>query len=180
MGESAVSQWEEFGFNTEHVTVEGSTFWGQTVPNGDYRVTTWDWGGSNFHPYFAFWLDFSSPSRLQSHHFPSSEIEVPWPIGNVEGWDETETLNLQEMTAELVQTPAGSDREIELTRQLAWAWNQTVPCIQTCVGQFPQILSNDDWNLPSSDTDVMQFDNPHEILLRPHIEGMPHMSAKTE
>jgi len=183
MGESFLAQWEEFGVQGEHVIEEGSTFWGKSVPEGDFMLATENWNPNNVpHPYFTFFTEFNDPARQRSMNYPdwSEGIEVPWPVGNIGGWDETRTVRPNEMVSQLGKTQPGTEEETRLVRELAWVWNQTCLCIMNCTGHWPWILSDDDWEIPGEDHKVWDMPNhPLPFVTRPQIEEFPVITAKT-
>jgi peptide/nickel transport system substrate-binding protein len=174
--QTIVSNLQEFGIQAEMQTYEATTFFGKTLPNGNYRLALDAWGGFKFYPYFSFYSNFSRPSQLQSYNYPASEVEVPMPVGDLQG--SLETIDAQKLVVDLSQTDAGSEEEMTLIQKLAWIWNQTVPAFAFEVTRDQTILTNDDWNIPSEDSETMDIRRPIEVLTRPAIRET--IAAKTE
>jgi peptide/nickel transport system substrate-binding protein len=184
MGESFLSQWKDFGIEGEHVVEEGSTFWGKSIPEGDFMMATENWNPTSVpHPYFTFFTEFNDPARQQSMNYPdwSQGIEVPWPVGNVGGWDETKTVKPNEMVSKLGEAQPGSEEETRLVRELAWIWNQTALCLMNCTGHWPWVLSDDEWDIPDKDHKAWKMPNhPLPFITRPQLEEFPAIKAKTQ
>lgn len=174
-----LSQLKQFGFKTQLLTVEGTTYWGKTAPQGNYRITMGpSWGGFNYHPYFSFHMEFADPSRLSPTKFPAKKVKIP-EQGNI-GGPYDRTVNVTKKVKDLGRTQSESKGK-KLVRELAWAWNQSIPCIGFTLTNDTHILTKDDWVLPEPDTELMDnIKYPLEVLVRPQIEGFPHMEAKTK
>lgn len=187
-----IAQLEEFGIQAELITVEGSTYWGKTGPEGNYRASVGpSWGGisaSGYHPYYAYHTEFGDTSRVDATNYPATSVDVP-EYGNI-GGEYSQTVNPREKKQQLATTSAGSGDETRLVQELAWIWNQTLPCVAFTVTNDTQILTNDQWELPERDHPVLtEVRYPHEILFRPQVDGTregsgdtnwPHITAKTE
>jgi ABC-type transport system substrate-binding protein len=135
--------------------------------NGNFQISAWFFGGGP-HPYFAY-QGFTQPA-YNSANGPTT-AQIPYPVGDPEG--SMQEINVTEKVKQLSVT-TNPDKEQELVRELAWFQNQVLPVMTLTNGSVPSYISDDDWEIPSLEDDVMGFKAPCYFLLR-----LGQLKAKT-
>ena len=123
--ETIHSQLERAGIDADLTISEPATF-EESFQTGDYdmRLGWWALGSETPAPWFSFRDPFSDAYERSELNYPE-EVEVPWPPG-----EETDTrdVNVEDAVSELGQATS-EDETTEITRELAWVWNQELPKI---------------------------------------------------
>lgn len=169
----AKNNFEDFGIPTKINTQEASTFFGVTVPNGEYGLALWTSGGWRqpfpFSDYNMTWNPDASPWAKGTNANPNPE--VPWPPGNPEG--DTQEIDLMGKIEELGR--ASGDQEAQLVDELAWIFNVTAPSIKLTERHFVSMIRTDKWDVPPED-------DPRHTILTPihYLPKLGEMNAKTE
>jgi peptide/nickel transport system substrate-binding protein len=146
--QTVVGQLQQFGINAEMVTVEGTALYGDTIPNGDFRVVATFWAQSQPYPYYNYEYVWSNNSNQQNaYHWPTevSGIPAPFDAGN----DPT-TIPTKQLVGELAQAPEEQE-QLDLTRRLAWAYNQDLPIYPLYHQDGGHFINGDGWDLPPKD-----------------------------
>jgi peptide/nickel transport system substrate-binding protein len=170
--QTASDRLDQFGINTSLSSVEQTTYFGNTVPNGDYDIATSWWGSiGQVNPYFAMGSILGADSDLHTGaHYPY-EVSIPTPIGNP---SDSKSFDLREKITKIA-TSKQKKQARQHIQELAWLINQDVPILPICEKSNMGALSNDDWNIPSADAPVMQIDSPTHWLPR-----VGKLTAKTK
>jgi len=116
---------------------------------------------------FFFMSAVITSTRSALGNWPRETVELP-PVGEPDG-DPTE-FDLQAILQQI--TTATSDEPLaEATRRYSWYINQELPVTQLASAAYPVYMTNDDWEFPSPDADVMGLRSPYHQLLRETEEG---------
>jgi peptide/nickel transport system substrate-binding protein len=151
----AVSNLKEFGIKAELNAIEGTSFFSKTIPNLDYGLTRGYYGHSTVPiAWRNSWVRYDGPedkdyaAYLQKPH-DSTVLEVP-PIGEPDSDETIEIDVLDRFNA--VRHAREEERIRHISKELAWAFNQTVPRLPVSTAPFHWYLDHDDWNYPPSDS----------------------------
>jgi peptide/nickel transport system substrate-binding protein len=151
----AVSNLKEFGINAELNAVEGTTFFSQVIPNLDYGLTRGYYSNPSVPgAWFRSWFRYDGPgdkeypAYLQEPH-DQAVVEVP-PIGEPDS-DRTMSIDIRENYDE-IRSSSDTSRIQELSKELCWAFNQSVPRIPVSQVPYTWYMTNDDWWLPPDET----------------------------
>ena len=137
-----------FGLNAEVRTLEVSTYF-DDLDEGNFQLATDSWGAIALPvPFHDFQTPFTGARRREGFGVPQV-IEIPMPIGDVDG--SLEEIDLDEIFAEMLV--ADEDTYREHTQLLSWAFNQFLPITQW--GSFPSAIWVDDehWDWPAEGDD---------------------------
>lgn len=156
--QTIVSQLQSFGIEAELNSVDSSTYFGDTFPNGDFELAIDWWGGASSYPYFGFSWVFEGQNQEgpDAWNMPE-EIDTPMPVGDPDG--DLQAVNVPEKLTELTQTESGTDAETELIEELAWVINQTLPKLPIHEKQDQSFLNTERWDVPEDDP-VMDIPYP--------------------
>jgi len=149
---------EDFGISSNVTAEEVAAYTGSTMPESDFEVGAWFWGGPGPHPYYEFRNAFNGEVTNYANY--SAEISLP-PVGEPDGPEET--VNLTELTKQLGST-ADEEEEKELVRQLAWAYNYDLPQYILFTRQGRWFIDTEEWDIPDMDDPVIfSGENPHRL-----------------
>ena len=162
-GQTVASQLSQFGLDTRLKTVEPTTFNSNVWDKGDFRIAMVSWGGDYPQPYAWYNGPFTDDRKRMG--IPDA-IEMP-PVGerNVPG-DGGIRVEFESAVDKLTQV--NGDTLNEVTSRLAWVYNYYVPQIQLYEERTETWFTNDDWEYPSLDSDVMKrrFYTPFHYVLK--------------
>lgn len=137
---------DEFGIENEVTSSGNTTYFGQTVANGDFDVALNWWGGGNLYPYFGYNMMWNNNRMDRTDRYPAggdAEVEVPQEIGDFEGNSGMETVQPRKLVQQLGSTSDEGEQE-ELIKQLAWVFNYDLPTIPL----FDWVLTSAMWGEP--------------------------------
>jgi peptide/nickel transport system substrate-binding protein len=151
----AVSNLKQFGIKAELNAVEGTSFFSKSLPNLDYGLTR-GYYGKMAAPlaWKATWVRYDGPDEedyaayLQEPH-DSTVVEVP-PVGEADSSDTIEIDVLERYNE--VRFTSNEEKIREISRELAWAFNQTVPRLPVSTVPTSWYLVHDEWNYPAADS----------------------------
>jgi ABC-type transport system substrate-binding protein len=148
-----VSQLEDFGIKAQMETVETSTYWSKTMPEGDFTAAVSTWSFWQPYPWYQFRLQFLPAGQIDTqfgikNNVPA-ELEVPMPVGKPSG--STETVKPRELIDKL-SVATTKEEETRLIRKLAWTFNQTMPLlpIRTKTSLSGGSWDTGSWEFPDS------------------------------
>lgn len=145
-----VDQLISFGIDVE-LSIASTTVNTNNINSGEFELTFDLYGTTDQYPYFTYDSVFNS-SYSANNLTPEEPVEIPFPIGDLDG--ETEEFSFNDTLNELAQT-MDSERQEQLIRELAWAWNVSQPMIQLLDrGLVEAVKGEPVWNLPDEDHDV--------------------------
>lgn len=180
MGQTMVSTLQDIGIKAELVTQEGTGLFGESWAPGNFKVIHIHSGFGGFHPYFYYKKPFTSDSEW-SQWSPPEEVEIPMPIGDPDG--SLETMQVGDKVRELRAT-TDENQEEELVKQLAWAFNQSLPYLISAPYEYPQFLTNDDWDYPAAGSHPKHLQEVDQMYRRAGIHEFIQkrgiVQAKTE
>ncbi len=147
----------EFGIKTQNKSVENTTFFGQYWGPSDFKVVPWFWNNSALSkPFFSLSWILTSGTVMSNLNFPE-QPEVP-PMGEPEG--ETSPSDVRSKLQSL--GTAGDDATVtELTRDLAWDVNQSLPMVPIVEVSSQSFWNGNRWNIPPADTDKKYINNEY-------------------
>ncbi|WP_224450375.1 ABC transporter substrate-binding protein [Haloprofundus salilacus] len=156
------SQLSSFGIDTRVQTSDATSFQSNILERGDFELAVTTWGAGYPHPY-AWYNDAINQTGRKSKRMPKT-VELP-PIGDFEAEPGDISINLDQEVEALSQI---SDDEMnDAVARMAWVYNWGIPQIQIFEAENMTWFSNDHWEYPALDSDIMQrrFYTPfHNIL----------------
>ncbi|WP_227355855.1 ABC transporter substrate-binding protein [Haladaptatus salinisoli] len=160
--QTVTSQLKQFGIDTQLRTMEATSFEENIWNQGDFRIASAGWGADYPQPYA--WYNNTFVENRDKTGMPS-EISTP-PVGEPNGPQGSLTMNLDTAVNNL--TKFNGEKLKKQTRELAWAYDFLVPQLQIYESRDQTWFSNDDWNYPSLDSDIMQrrFYTPFHYILK--------------
>jgi peptide/nickel transport system substrate-binding protein len=167
----AVSNLKEFGINAELNAIEGTSFFSRTLSNMEYGLTRGYYSHSVTPlAWRRSWVRYGGPeeheySAYLQQPFDSTVVEVP-PIGEPES-DETIEIDILERY-DAVRRATDQSEIIEISKELAWAFNQTVPRLPVSPQVQPFYFEHDDWEYADSDDPMGQY----PLWLMPQYGGI--------
>ncbi len=179
--EYAADNLSEFGIESTVEVVEGTTFFGQTIPNLEYELSRGFIGfGIGTEGWENTWIRYDSGDDMEdpfSYYLqePYGEpgLQVP-PIGEPDSDDRVE-IDPLELYHELTRTDDEARIE-EISQELSWAFNQTVPKLPGSSGVYGWYMT-ERWDYPDDyGQDPLAGLMPWTYVL-PQIGAL---SAKTE
>jgi peptide/nickel transport system substrate-binding protein len=144
----AVSNLKDFGIDAELRSVEGTSFFSQTVPQMDYGMTRGYYSRSNaLEAWRLSWIRFDGPEEEDyaaylQEPFDSTVVEVP-PIGDSDSDERIEIDVLDRF--DRIRSETDPEAVTELSRELSWAFNQTVPRLPVSPTPSHWYLNHDEW-----------------------------------
>jgi peptide/nickel transport system substrate-binding protein len=144
------SHLKQFGINSQLRTMEETSFQKNIWEQGDFQIASGAWGADYPQPYA--WFNDTFVENREKMGIPN-EISVP-PVGKPNGSDDSLTLNFDTAINNL--TKLNGQKLNQQTAELAWAWNSMVPQLQIYEERSQTWFTNDEWNYPSLDSDIMQ------------------------
>lgn len=174
--EFAASNLNQFGIESTVEVIEGTTFFGQTLPNLDYELTRGFIGFSNIVSGWELsWLRYDGADEADEpfanylqEPYGEPGLEIP-PIGEPDS-DDTIEVDPVELYDELAHT-TDEERVTEISETLAWAFNQTVPKLPGSAGVYGWFMMGDRWNYPDD-----QENDPLAGLM-PFTYSLPQIGA---
>ncbi|WP_247004588.1 ABC transporter substrate-binding protein [Halosolutus gelatinilyticus] len=173
--EYAASNLSEFGIESNVETVEGTTYFGETIPQLDYELARGYIGFSNVVTGWRLtWLRYDAENQSEepfSYYLqePYGEpgLEVP-PIGEP---DSSDTIEVDPVALfEELQHTTDEARVTEISETLSWAYNQTVPKLPAGAGAYPWYM-NSSWSYPD------QLGEDRLSGLMPFTYSLPQIGA---
>lgn len=155
--QTLVGQLQAFGIKAQAVTKSLSSFF-SAFGDGDFTLAISFFSG-RYHPYQGLRMLFGAESGT----YAPSEYEVPMPVGDPDG--SPETVDVKALGDEILNTRDESKVK-QLIVKFSWVYNQTVPRVPPLIGSGMTFLTDDDWNYPKADADVMKIFYPNYWLLR--------------
>lgn len=154
VAETAVSNLNQFGINAELRAIEPTDFYAR-IDDGDYQVTMNWWGGGGI-PYYAYGMWTNPDGGVSAHMNLPFEFSIP-PIAQPNG--KLSTVNAGTLVNQLKLSD--KDETTELTRQLAWLYNQTLPVMPvTLLQRVAWIYRTDNWKITGNNKGLLKTENP--------------------
>ena len=169
--QSITSQLKQFGIDSRLQTMEATSFQENIWSQGDFRIASGTWGADYPQPYA--WYNNTFAENREKLGMPD-EISLP-PIGEPDGPQDAITMNLDTAINNL--TKLSGQEFTDQVRKLAWAYDYAVPQLQIYESRAQTWFTNDEWNYPSLDSDIMKrtFYTPFHYILK-----TGQFTAKTE
>jgi peptide/nickel transport system substrate-binding protein len=147
VGQTIVQSFQSFGIKSELITEEGTAFFSNSWTPGEFKMIHVHTGFGGYHPYFYYLKPFKSDSAWSMWN-PPEEVEVPSTFGDPTS--SLETMNVGQKVDEL-RAATDTETEKQLVKDLAWAFNQSLPYLISMPYSYPQFLTNDEWSYPADD-----------------------------
>ncbi|GAA0249779.1 ABC transporter substrate-binding protein [Haladaptatus pallidirubidus] len=149
---------EQFGIKVEQTQQEDSTFFGETIPNGNFDLAACNWGGGGANlPYANFQTHFYDRKDSDGYPVPS-KVDIPMPAGNPNG--SIQTVDVRKKISELGVASDEAQRK-KLITEIAWAYNQSAHHFPARVWEAIAYVSTEQWKFPDPKNDVdMHLDRP--------------------
>lgn len=148
--QTMVSQLKDFGIPSQVKTTQGSTYLSSLWPNGNFRLATYGWAAGRAYPYYTYEYTFRAEDQTGAISL-SDEITVPKMGGGG-----TTTVKPAELVSSL-ETKISDSKEKEIIHQLAWVYNQDLPCIPIQEKQDQVWYNTKEWKYPSQDDKDMAY-----------------------
>lgn len=148
--QTITSQLTQFGIDTRLRTQEATSFTENVWNQGNFRIAASTWGADYPQPYA--WYNSAFVEDRDKMEMPN-EISIP-AIGKLNGPENTINLNLDTAVNNL--TKLSGQKLTQQVRELAWLWNSMIPEFQIYEERIQTWFTNDDWNYPPLDSDIMQ------------------------
>lgn len=160
--QSVTSQLKQFGIKANLQTMEATSFQQNVWEQGDFQIASGTWGADYPQPYA--WYNNTFVEDREKLGIPE-EISLP-PVGKPDGSDGALTLTLQTAINNL--TKFTGEKFNKQVHELAWVYDHMVPQLQIYEEHSQTWFTNDDWNYPSFDSDIMQrtFYTPFHYILK--------------
>lgn len=145
--QSVVGQLKDFGIQATLVSKGSSTFYGKTLPNGDFRMIEEFWSFSP-HPYVNYDNVWNNPERHnKAFHWPYKVTGIPAPFSTDN--DDT-TIPTRNLVKKLART-SEEKQQTTILRKLAWAYNQDLPFYPLAENYGNYFVNKKGWSLPDQD-----------------------------
>jgi peptide/nickel transport system substrate-binding protein len=141
------------GIDAQMQTIEAASYWSDHYLANNYKVAATGWTLQRSSPYYV-WDQYYNVDVNFLGLDPTS-MQAP-PVGEPDG--ELQEWDLTELQSELLV--AGGDRYQELTDQIAWITNQTLPMLQIHEINDATWYRTDNWSIPPTDDPVYQAKFP--------------------
>ncbi|WP_101295816.1 ABC transporter substrate-binding protein [Halegenticoccus soli] len=160
--ETISSQLKQFGIASQLKTLEGTSFESDVWDQGDFRIASGAFTADFPQPYA--WYNLTFLEDRENVGMPD-EISLP-PVGRPDGDQNALTINLDEAVVNLTKYEGKDLRQV--VRELAWACSYAMPQIQVYENRTQTWFTNDEWEYPSLDSDIMkrQFYTPFHYVLK--------------
>ncbi len=160
--QTVTSQLNQFGVSTQLQTMEATSFIENIWNQGDFTIATAAWGADFAHPYA--WYNNTFVETRENMDIPKV-ISIP-PIGNLDGPENAIRMDLDTAVNNL--TKLSGEEFQQQVRELAWAYDAMVPQLQLYESLTQTWFTDDDWNYPALDSDIMQrkFYTPFHYILK--------------
>jgi len=154
MVQTATQDLNDFGIDAEFETEELVVYYGQTMNQADFEIAAWWTGGARPFPWFAYNTVWNALQTItDKHRHPEEYEEIPGPIGEHNG-DDTFSFNWQEGLTELAATRSETEAHRELSRKLAWTYNQMLPVYCMNENNGCASLNASNWAAPDIDSEA--------------------------
>lgn len=181
--QTMASQLKDFGIKANTVGIANSDFfnkhWNPGEPSQiqDFAIIKYPLFGAFgiWHPYYYNFLYFEG-QIAQNQIKSTGEYEVPSEVGNPDS--STETVNATELAEEMATTDDEA-RITEITKKLAWTFNQNIVVFNNTAGINHVYYDSSDWNIP----EVSDPDSPPNPYIDSGLNGLisdGHVSAKCQ
>lgn len=160
--QTIASQLSSFGLDTRLQTYDATSYQSNILDRGDFDLATTGWGAGYPHPY-AWYNDAINQAGRKSKGMPET-VDLP-PIGDFDAKPGGISVNLDKEVEALSQV--SEDEMNDAVARLAWVYNWGIPQVQIFEAENMTWFSNDHWEYPALDSDIMQrrFYTPfHHIL----------------
>jgi peptide/nickel transport system substrate-binding protein len=160
--QTAVASLQDAGIDAQ-TRIRDKAGYGEAIQTGDFDMAINIWGGANgrgSHPYNFFSFQFEEQAT-NNMNYDATAVDIPHPVGEPDG--DVQTVNVREKVEALGR--ASGEAETALIRELAWAYNQSIPRIPLLTNTNLRFISTDEWTLPARSDPTMK-DNPVFKLLR--------------
>ncbi|WP_218927103.1 ABC transporter substrate-binding protein [Halosimplex pelagicum] len=141
------------GISSEMQTIETTTYWSDHYLANEYKVAATGWTLQRSSPYYV-WDQYYNVDVNFLGIDPTS-VMAP-PVGEPDG--ELQEHDVTELQSELLV--ARGDRYQELTDQMAWITNQTLPMLQIHEINDATWYRTDNWEIPPTDDPAYQAKFP--------------------
>jgi ABC-type transport system substrate-binding protein len=151
----AVSDLKSFGINAELNAVEGTSFFSQVIPNLNYGLTRGYYSHSEVPlAWRNSWVRYGGPSdetysAYLQEPYDSTVVEVP-PIGEPNSDERIEIDVLDRYNQ--IQHATETDEIRRISKELSWAFNQTVPRLPVSPAPSQWYLNHDGWQYPDKES----------------------------
>ncbi|QLC34775.1 twin-arginine translocation signal domain-containing protein (plasmid) [Halarchaeum sp. CBA1220] len=147
-----------FGIETQNSNVETTTFFGQYWGPSNFRVIPWFWNNSFVRPkpFFSLGWLLTSDTSVNTLNFPEEPV-VP-PMGEPDG--EATATDVRGILRDL-GTSSDEARTTELTRELAWVVNQSLPELPLIEKVSQSFWNTNEWNVPEKGVDEQYVRYPY-------------------
>ena len=138
----------KFGIETQNNNVENTAFFGQYWGPSNFKICPWFWNNSGHTtPFFTLSWILTSGTIRSTLNYPEKP-EVP-PMGKPDG-----KATPQDVGAKLSELATTTDKQkdTQLTRELAWIVNQSLPELPLIEKVHPLFWNTNHWDVPSKDT----------------------------
>jgi peptide/nickel transport system substrate-binding protein len=165
VGQTIIQSLQSFGIQSELVTEEGTAFFGNSWTPGEFKMIHVHSGFGGYHPYFYYRKPFKSDGNWSMWN-PPEEVEVPSTFGDPES--SLETVQVGEKVEQL-RAATDKEQEKQLVKDLAWAFNQSLPYLISMPYSYPQFLTNDDWEYPAAGSHPKHLQDVDQMYRRAGI-----------
>ncbi|WP_435102890.1 ABC transporter substrate-binding protein [Halarchaeum sp. P4] len=147
-----------FGIKTQNSNVETTTFFGQYWGPSNFQVIPWFWNNSFVRPkpFFSLGWLLTSDTSVNTLNFP--EKPVAPPMGQPDA--EATPTDVRGMLREL-GTTSDEARATELSRELAWVINQSLPELPLIEKVSQSFWNTQEWNTPEKGVDKQYVRYPY-------------------
>lgn len=168
--QTIVAQLKDFGIPSEVKTTPGSSYLGSLWPSGNFRLATYGWAAGRAYPYFTYELTYANKEVEGAISLPET-IEVP-PLGEPDG-EPRKVLPAQKIGT--LEKRLTDSTEKSLVQELAWVYNQDLPCIPIQEKTDQAWYNVKEWEYPSNDDkDMATYDQLFTWLPRQgKLSGKP-------
>jgi peptide/nickel transport system substrate-binding protein len=160
--QTTVSQINQFGFNAEMVTVEGSSFWTQWT-DGDFKVMAMAWTVGNTVPYLNFNYQLRNSEITDNANWNVENAKVP-PLGEPDA--DLQNAEINQNLDQLAKTAVDADDYQQRATAGAWLTNQLLWRMPLQEKLDQSWYTTDHWNVPSADSDKHQVNWPQPWHVR--------------
>lgn len=149
-GTTVAQMLTDFGIQTQSRNVENTTFFGQYWGSSNFKIAPWFWNNSGkTSPFFSLSWILNSGTVKTNLNYPQKPKApaVGKPNANAT------STNIAKLLRNLGSTTEASKQK-QLTQQLAWVTNQSLPMIPLIEKQSQTFMKSREWNIPPEDTEA--------------------------
>ncbi|ESP89363.1 ABC transporter periplasmic subunit [Candidatus Halobonum tyrrellensis G22] len=142
--QTIVSNLKEEGIQSRMVTIEATAYWSNHYLAGNFQAASTGWTLQRTSPYYVFDMYYNIDASFMN--FEPSTLEVP-PVGEPDG--ELQSVDVESLMSDLLVS--SGEENTDLTDQLAWITNQSIPMLPIQEINDQVWFTTDDWNVPAPD-----------------------------